>query len=511
MTTRRAVLAGLAGAALAAPRVARAAASAAVRPTTARAPDSAGELLLTDALVVTMDEQRRVYDRGYVWIRDGVVHRVGASSELGDDAAAVPRRALGGRLVMPGLVNCHTHLSNAMLRGLYDEMPLDVWFSQGMWPVLNALGPEAGRVGAQLALCELMTTGVTTVVGGDFGTPQRELLDGVLEAAQQSRVRAVISRITVDSPDESSPAQTIPARYRERPASAVDEVLRLRRRYGTDRLSVVPEALGVLRCTPEMIRAMHELSVRENCHYLMHAASSQDERDQSRQRFGHGSITELDRLGVLAPRTLLAHAIWLDDAEIATVAARGTGLSHNPVSNAYYASGVARLADCLKAGVRVGLGTDGATTNNGQNLWETMKMALLFQKERLQQASFGSAELALELATLGGARAMHMEDRIGSLASGRRADLIVVDPDRVALAPRQTLISNLVYSNDPQAVRDVYVDGECVVENGVHRYIDRERAIAQAREAFARVLRESKLDTYLERRSKWRWQRDGRR
>jgi 5-methylthioadenosine/S-adenosylhomocysteine deaminase len=505
MTTRRDVLAGLAGAALAAPFAAR----------TALGAERGRELILTDALVVTMDDARRVYDRGYVWMRDGAIVRVGPMADLAEGgtaaakSAGVPRHALGGRLVMPGLVNCHTHLSNAMLRGLYDEMPLDVWFSRGMWPVLNALGPESGRIGAQLALCELMTTGVTTVIGGDFGTPQRELLDGVLEAVHASRVRAVVSRITVDSPDESSPAQTIPVRYRERPAAAADEVLRLRRRYGSDRVSVVPEALGVLRCTPDMVRAMHELSVREGCHYLMHAASSPDERDESRRRFGQGSITELDRLGVLAPRTLLAHAIWLDDAEIATLAERGTGISHNPVSNAYYASGIARLAECLKAGVRVGLGTDGATTNNGQNLWETMKMALLFQKERLQQASFGSAELVLELATLGGARAMHMEDRIGSLAPGRQADLIVVDPDRVALAPRQTLVSNLVYSSDPHAVRDVYVAGERVVENGVHRYIDRERVVAQAREAFAQVLRESKLDTYVRERSKWQWLREG--
>jgi 5-methylthioadenosine/S-adenosylhomocysteine deaminase len=520
MTTRRTLLAGIAGAALpfVVPVAARAGAqppAGATRPAPASpaarggesgASTPVGDLLLTDALVVTMDDARRVHEPGFVWIRDGAIHRVGPMSGLGEVPEGIARRRLGaGRLVMPGLVNCHTHLSNGILRGLYDEMPLDVWFSRGMWPVLEALGPEEGAIGARLALCELMTTGVTTVVGGDFGMPNRELLDGVLESVAQARVRGIVSRITVDNPDESGASQSIPARYRERPAFAADEVLRLRRRHGSARVSVVPEALGVLRCTPEMITAMHELSVRERCEYLMHVASSPDERDESRRKFGHGSVAELDRLGVLAPRTILAHAIWLDDAEIAMLAARGTGISHNPVSNAYYASGIARLAELLKAGVRVGLGTDGATTNNGQNLWETMKMALLFQKERLQQASFGSAELALELATRGGAAAVHASDRIGSLAPGRRADLIVVDTERVSLAPRQTLVSNLVYSNDPHAVRDVYVDGELVVEDGVHRYVDRERTIAQAREAFGRVLQRTKLDRYLEQRTRWTW------
>jgi 5-methylthioadenosine/S-adenosylhomocysteine deaminase len=161
----------------------------------------------------------------------------------------------------------------------------------------------------------------------------------------------------------------------------------------------------------------------------------------------------------------------------------------------------------LKAGVRLGLGVDGASTNNGQNLWETMKMALLFQKERMGDASFGSAELALELATLGGARALHMDDRIGSLESGKQADLISIDASRINLVPRQTLVSNLVYSNDPQAVRDVYVAGQPVVIDGVHQLLDREAVIAAAEEALDLVLEKSGLKPYLETRSTWRWHR----
>jgi 5-methylthioadenosine/S-adenosylhomocysteine deaminase len=239
----------------------------------------------------------------------------------------------------------------------------------------------------------------------------------------------------------------------------------------------------------------------------MHIASSKEEHSASYRRFGHGSVTELARRGALSGRTLLAHAIWLDDGEIAAVAAAQAGVSHNPVSNAYYASGVARLSDMLKAGVRLGLGVDGASTNNGQNLWETMKMALLFQKERMGDASFGSAELALELATLGGARALHMDDRIGSLESGKQADLISIDASRINLVPRQTLVSNLVYSNDPQAVRDVYVAGQPVVIDGVHQLLDREAVIAAAEEALDLVLEKSGLKPYLETRSTWRWHR----
>jgi 5-methylthioadenosine/S-adenosylhomocysteine deaminase len=256
-----------------------------------------------------------------------------------------------------------------------------------------------------------------------------------------------------------------------------------------------------------MVSGLHDLAVRTNAPFLMHIASSKEEHASSHRRFGHGSVTELARRGALSARTLLAHAIWLDDAEIAAVADAQAGVSHNPISNAFYASGVARLSDLLQAGVRLGLGVDGASTNNGQNLWETMKMALLFQKERTGDASFGSAELALELATVGGARALHMEDRVGSLEPGKQADLISLDVSRINLAPRQTLVSNLVYSNDPQAVRDVYVAGQPVVVDGVHQLLDREAVIAAAEEALERVLERTGLRSYLETRSAWRWHR----
>lgn len=465
-----------------------------------------GELLLTDAVVITMDGARRAFRSGFVWLRDGRVHRVGAMGELGAVPAGVARRALGGQLVMPGLVNCHTHLSNGMLRGLYDEMPLETWFSKGMWPVLDGLDRSNGEAAAELALLELMSIGVTTTATGEIGSRHPAMLDGVLGAVERSGIRALVSRIAMDSADPSSPAQFIPEGYRDTPASAADELRRLKRRYDSDRVTVTPEALGVLRCTPQMVQAMHAVAVEHGCLFTMHAASSPDEREASRKRFGHGSIMQLERLGVLGPRTLLAHAIWLDDAEIALLAARGTGLSHNPVSNAYYASGIARLPELLEAGVRVGLGVDGASTNNGQNVWETMKMAMLFQKQRLEDPGFGSAELALELMTLGGARALHLEREVGSLEPGKRADLVVIDTGRVSLAPAQTLVSNLVYSNDPWAVRDVYVDGERIVVDGVHRALDRRAVVRGATRALDSVLKTAGLEDYLLRRSRWSWQ-----
>lgn len=465
------------------------------------------EYIIRDATVLTMNDGRDCHESGYIWVRGEQIHRVGGVASLSDVPPGVEVRSARGRLIMPGLVNAHGHLSNGILRGIYDEMPLSVWFSKGMWPVLEAQDTQTGTAGAELALMEQMTTGVTTTVSAEFGTPRRELPDAVLAAVRKSRVRALVSRMTVDNPDESDRSQAVPAAHREPVARAIAEVERLQREYRSARITVAPEALGVLRCTPEMVEGLHDLAVRSNSPFLMHIASSKDEHLSSHRVFGHGSVTELKRRGALSGRTLLAHAIWLDDAEIRAVADASSGISHNPVANAYYASGFARLSDLLAAGVRVGLGVDGASTNNSQNLWETMKMALLVQKERVSDASFGSAELALELATRGGAAALHMEDRIGSLEPGKQADFISIDATRIALAPRRTLISNLVYSNDPQAVRDVYIGGEPVVLDGVHQYLDRDAVVKAADEAMERVLERSGLKAYLDTRSGWNWSR----
>ena len=463
------------------------------------------EVVLIDATVITMDDARQAFTSGYVWMKEGHIQGVGPGSGLKDVPTGVPRRSLEGHIVMPGLVNCHTHLGNGFLRGLYDEMPLELWFSKGMWPVLGAMNEKNAYAGACLSALELLTTGVTTTASGEMCTPHRDVMDGVMRALEQVGMRAVVARMVMDSADVTSPAQYIPPDFRESAAAAENELRRLQRRYDSDRVAIVPEALGVLRCTPELVQAMHACAVETGTLFTMHVASSQDERDESHRRFGHGSVAELEQLGVLGPETLIAHAIWLDDGEIESLAARRTGLSHNPVANAYYASGIARLAALLDRGVRVGLGVDGASTNNSQNVWETMKMAMLFQKQVLERAGFGGAELALELMTRGGASALHMENEIGSLETGKRADVIAIDTRRLPLAPAQTAISNLVYSNDPQAVREVYVDGELLVSDGRHRSMDVRAVVENARGALADVLAGSGLDEHVLTRSRWSW------
>lgn len=460
------------------------------------------DLVLTGATVVTMDSDRRVIEDGHVAIRDGRIVSVGPAREC--RVVATETRQLQDAVILPGLVNGHTHLSNGISRGLFDELPLADWVEHGMWPSLRASREETAFHGARVALAENLLGGVTTNVVGEFGSPNHDSIEGVLRAVTESRSRAVVARIAVDSDDDHDPSQATAADVRESVEGALAEVSRLRAAFDSDLVEVVPEPLGVLRCTAEMVREFAAYARSEGTRMTMHVASSPDERDEALHRFGQGSIEQLAELGVLGDHLLIAHCVWPNDNELRLLADSGTGVSHNPVANLMYASGLAPLAEMIDAGVRVGLGTDGASTNNGQNMWEAMKFAVFLQKSRFG-ANWGSAELALELATIGGSRAIGMDDEIGSLEPGKRADLMVADLGRPHLVPRGTWPSNLVYSGNPDAVTMVLVNGEILVDEGRLTQWDHGDVVAGGDAAAAQMNAATGLADRYRGRSRWTW------
>lgn len=460
------------------------------------------DLLLSGGTVVTMSPERSVYRNGYVAVRDGRIVGVGLVAECPYTATEV--RNLKDSVVMPGLVNGHTHLSNGIAKGLFDELPLADWIENAMWPNMRASNESTTFRGTRVALAENLLGGVTTTVVGEVGSPNRDSMDGVLRAVQESGSRAVVARVSVDSEDDNDPSQAVPADVRESIDDALGEVSRLRATFNSDLIEVVPEPLGVLRCTPEMVREFADYALSQNTRMTMHVASSPDERDEALHRFGKGSIERLAELDVLGEHLLIAHCVWANQAEMQLLAESGTGVSHNPVANLMYAAGIAPLSEMLDAGVRVGLGTDGSTTNNGQNMWETMKMAMFLQKSRFG-AEWGSAELALELATIGGARAIGMDNEIGSLEAGKRADMIVIDLARPHLTPRNTWPTNLVYSGNPNAVADVLVNGKFLVDGGRLTMWEHDEVVLAGDLGAEQLNRATGLADRYHGRTKWSW------
>jgi 5-methylthioadenosine/S-adenosylhomocysteine deaminase len=462
-------------------------------------------LLFVNGLVLSMDASRHVWQSGFVAIEGDRIVAVGPMQSC--EVVANRTLDLHGDLVMPGLVNCHGHFEEAIHRGFFDEASLAEWMNVGFWPCVRVMTQAMAYASARLAIAELLLSGVTSTAASECSVPNADAIDGALRAATESGIRAVVSRTVVDSPVSLPASQSVPIDLREGVASACEEVLRLRRRWNSGRVQVVPEPLNMLRCTPEMIQSLSALAVSEACDMHMHVASSRSEVEGSLSRYGRRPIEQLSHLKALGPHLLIAHCVWPSPAEIALLRDTGTRVSHNPVANLQYAEGIAPLSEMLEAGVVVGLGTDGSSTNNSQNLWETMKFSMFLQKHRLERAEYGSAEHALELATLGGAAAIGLGREVGSLEVGKKADIIVVDSKRTNLVPTETIVSNMVYAGNPAGVTTVLVGGDILVEGGRLVRWNLDDVVAEAQAAAAEVVERTNLAPVLRGKSRWLWDR----
>ena len=426
------------------------------------------QVVLTDALVVTMDADRAVITDGYVWLEDERIRAVGSMTDL-TAPVEVPRRSMKGFAVLPGLVNTHTHISSFGLRGMQDQGPQG-YPGVKMYDGLRALDGEGGYLGSAAALLEQLQGGITTVVAGEAGSD--DCLAAAVRASCESGARVIMSRASMDSSVSVAANLVIPEDLREDPADSLAKLDWLRGTVTSDLVTVVPEAFSVMRVSREMMLALHGYAVEHGLPLLMHAGATQNERNECLERTGMRIAHYLDDLEVLREGVLLGHGTWFDDAESALIADRGASVAHCPVANAWSGNRFSPLKEWLELGVRVGLGTDGATSNNSQDLFEAAKFAVFGQKIRLEDMSWGSPELALELMTIKGAEAIGMADRIGSLEAGKLGDLVCIDLQRPSLAPITSVLSNLVYAHDRGAVRHVMVNGQFVVEDGVHRAFD---------------------------------------
>jgi 5-methylthioadenosine/S-adenosylhomocysteine deaminase len=460
------------------------------------------DVILTNALVFTMDAQLRAFQNGYVWMRDDRIHAVGAMADLQATAGATVRSMGGRHLVMPGLINAHDHISNNVVRGSFDEGSREDYGTR-MYDALRAMDGDASYAGAMGSILEQLLGGVTTTQAGEFGHVDRPA--GVLRACRESGIRTVFSLAVMNSDDDTVNSQAVPEDFRESPQSAVARMQALDREFTSPTITIAPEALSPMRVTPDMLGALHEYARSRDVPLFMHLGAAQDELDECERRFGMGTIEFLERRGWLSPKTVLAHAAHIKQTDIAIIAQHDAAIAHCPVASSWAGSSPPMLIEWLEAGIRVGVGTDGASSNNSQNMWESGKLAVLLQRTRNRNRQYGSAELGLELMTSRAARSIYMEDRIGSIEPGKLADLICIDMDRPALTPRETINSNLLFSNDRDAVRHVYVGGKELVRDGAPTTIDYERVIALNKEQGRLLLREKGLASSFFGRSRFTW------
>ena len=382
---------------------------------------------------------------------------------------------LPGQALLPGTINAHCHTFQALLRGLGDDLDFMGWRDRVLYPFSQRLDRRGIALGAQLAFAEQLLHGVTTCV--DFFYLQddgNENAEAVIEAARAIGIRLVLARTMYDW-------EGAPRRYRENVADAARRTAELIARHRGDPTTLVqPAPHSPHGASPAMIRAGWEVAEAANTSFHIHVAEGQYEGERTLRAHGATPIRYLDKLGVLGPRTIGVHCVWLDDAELGLMGERQAQLAYCPSSNMFLGDGITRIPELLRAGVRIGLGTDGGCTNNRASVFEEMRMTSLLQRVRLLDGTALPAERAFAMGTRDGAEMLGID--AGIVGDGRLADLVAVDLGHPSLHPPTDLLKNVVYAMSPQAITDVWVHGRRVVDNGRLTSLDADELLARVRE-----------------------------
>jgi 5-methylthioadenosine/S-adenosylhomocysteine deaminase len=414
-----------------------------------------GDVVIEDGRIVSVAPSNDAARTADAQLNDANAQRIDANAQFNDASAQyIDAR---GRIVMPGLVQAHTHLCQTLCRGHADDLPLLEWLRQRVWPYEAALDERAMRAAARLACAELLLGGTTAIL--DMATVHET--DALCDAVAATGLRATLGKAMMDVGDG------VPARLRETTAASLEESDALRGRWhgaadGRLRWAYAPRF--VLSCTEALLR---EVAARVAAGARLHTHASEQEAEIAivRAERGDDNIAYLESLGLAGPRAALAHCVHATDAERALLAAAGTHVVHCPSSNLKLASGIAPIPEMLAQGIHVALGADGAPCNNNLDGFLELRLAALLHKPRAGATAMPAATV-LELATRGGAAALGLEDEVGALEPGRRADLIVVDPRTAHATPSFDAVSTLVYACQSRDVRDVLVDGRILVRDG---------------------------------------------
>jgi 5-methylthioadenosine/S-adenosylhomocysteine deaminase len=441
--------------------------------------DAACDLLLTNAVVLTMDSQFTVHRPGAIAVTADSIVAVGPAALAYQAAETID---CGGRVVLPGLVNAHTHAPMTLLRGLADDLRLDVWLMGYMMPVERAfVSPGFVGLGTRLACAEMIRSGVTCFADMYY------FEDAVADATAAAGMRALCAQTVLrfPTPDATS--------YEESLARARDFIQRWR---GHPLVVPAPAPHAPYTCTPEILRACAELAVEFDVPLHIHLSETAQEVDDSRRLHGMPVVPWVKKHGLFDAKVLAAHCVHVDEGEIRALKNANAGVAHNPTSNLKLGAGVAPAARMLALGVNVGIGTDGAASNNDLDMFEEMRLAALVAKGTSGDPTAIPARTALAMATRIGASAMHMDHLIGSLEAGKRADLIVLDLDRIHNVPAfrhdaSGIYGQIVYASKSTDVVDVMCNGRWLMRDRALLTLD-ERELREAARGEA-----SRVDAFL--------------
>ena len=440
------------------------------------------DILLVNAFILTMDSSKTQVPSGAVAVRGQKILEVGPESELRARYESSSTIDCHGKVLMPGLVNAHTHVPMTLLRGLADDLRLDVWLMGYMMPVEREfVSPQFVRLGTSLACAELIRSGVTTFADMYY------FEDDVASATAEAGMRGVCGESVMKFP-------TPDAKFYEESLEYSREFIKKWKGHPLIVPSIAPHA--PYTCTSEILRASAELAMEFDIPLQIHISETQLEVENMRRDQGMPVVPWVKKQGLLEAKVLAAHCVWIDDGEMRTLLHAHSGVAHNPSSNLKLASGAAPVKRMLDIGLNVGIGTDGPASNNDLDMFEEVRLAAFLAKTTSNDPTALPAQQALEMSTSMGARALHIGDITGSIEPGKRADLILVDLSRLHSSPHfqrdpNAAYAQLVYSAKSSDVSDVMVDGKWLMQDKVLLTINESEILREAQD-YAR-----KIDTFL--------------
>ena len=436
--------------------------------------DDAIDLIIEGDYVITMDDSGSVIQSGAVAIDDGLIIAIGPAAEINSAYNANGHLEGSNRVVMPGLINGHSHAAMTLLRGVADDLDLMDWLQNYIFPAeVEFVDDEFVRIGTELACWEMIRGGTTTFVDMYY------FPDMIAQVVEQCGLRAYISATVIDqrSPDAESAADSL-----VKGQSFIDNW-----KGRNSRITPIWGPHADYTLNAEQLSETRAAATAAGVPISIHMSESPFELEYSKNTYGMTTIELFESIGFLDGPTIGAHVVWPTENEIKILAERKVGVIHNPTSNMKISSGISPVTEMLNAGVRVGLGTDGAASNNDLDMWEEMRLASLLQKVSTMDPKALSASTVLRMATSGGAEAIGLRDKVGALEVGMRADVIQVAFDDVHFVPTYDVISHLVYVTDEQDVASVTVDGRLLMRDGEFLTIDTERVKREATELAARI------------------------
>ena len=454
-------------------------------------------VIFADAWLITMNERREVLESASVCVEKDRIVAVSTRLDLERRFPTAEVVDCKGRIVMPGMVNTHTHLFQTLLKGLGDDMVLKKWFICMTGPSGVHLTPADAHVAALHGCVESIRSGVTTLVDFMYVHTRPGMIKAVVEAFDQTGMRGFVCRGFVSLGEEYG----VPSELIEDPEHAIGDAREQMRRYnkpgGRIQVGVAPNMIWAV--DEKGYRLTRKLADEEHALITTHVAETTFELQTAASRYGQTDTEFLSEIGFLGPDVLAAHCVHCKPHDIRILLHHNAKVAHNPCSNMYLASGCPPIPEMLLSGVTVGLASDGPASSNNHSLFQAMKFAALIQKGFHQDATVMTAEKVMEMATIDGARAVGLEKEIGSIEVGKKADLIVIDYENAFMTPIHNPVSAIVYSALGHEVSMVMIDGRFVMRDGAVMVVDEAAVRHQAQVSADDLARRSGSDRFKKR------------